>query len=174
MNNIFDRIDLCLKDEISVDDLEFKINYISPNNAFIQYTILNRDLVDRIVLNKIRFLTPPTGLNLTQISRPGASPHTDNYDVALNYYFNVGGDTTEFYETNYTPKKELDLKIPDNFNELKVIGELNASNHECYLLNTKILHRVKINNDEKRYILRYFWIGHSYQDILNSIQLIGK
>lgn len=173
MTDLFKLINISLKNELTLDDLITELQFTTPNKKFSQYGVKNKDFVDKIFDKKIRFLIPPDGLQLTEIFHPGATPHIDRYGVTLNYYFTAYGEITNFYETNYTPEKKLISNLPRHLKtNLKLLAELKANSHECYLINTRNIHAIQLNTKQPRFILRYFWKDHTYNDIKDSIQYI--
>lgn len=90
-------------------------------------------------------------------------PHRDKKTVnAINYYFKVGPSATSFYEfTNSDPKNLILLgkKMEESFtyDSLIIADSFSANPHDCYILNTKAVHDVKIFTNEERHFINFIF-----------------
>lgn len=139
--------------------------------SFSEYEINNKDYIFNLISEDINFKIKPDKINLTTISYPGATPHTDNYSVALNYYLQAESSLTDFWKSDLG---EIDYRIPAKAaTNLKIshIGNFEAVTGDVYLLNTHILHSVTINSgNSNRIIFRCLWKKHTFEEILDSIK----
>ena len=150
----------------------------NPNNSygktFIEHPVKHLEYVLNIIRSKIKFNIRPNRINITDIVFPGADPHCDHWPVALNYYFDADGhDTTYFYKLkNENEYQHREVKIY-NKNDLQIIDSFVANRGDCYLLNTHIPHAVYMATENpNRTMLRFTWFDKTFDDVLNSIEII--
>lgn len=149
-----------------------------PNNSygktFIEHPVKHLEYVLDIIRPKIKFNIRPNRINITDIISPGADPHCDHWPVALNYYFDAdGNDTTYFYKLkNENEYQHREVKIY-NKNDLQVVDSFIANRGDCYLLNTHAPHAVYMATENSvRTMLRFTWFNQTFDDVLNSIEII--
>jgi hypothetical protein len=142
--------------------------------TFKVYSVKNLEHLYKKINEKIKFKIKPTRINITDIHGPGVDPHTDVWPVSLNFYFtaNSNNEVTTFFKKannnfvsigNVKKFKEEDLIPIDTFI---------ANEGDCYLLNTFIPHNVKMKNvQDVRTILRFVWFDHSFQQVLDGIDI---
>ena len=165
----FARIDAS---RLTLDVGRIKGKSVYRNKTFEEFSIADIAYLTDVVSQKLKFEIAPSVINLTEISRPGATPHIDRFNVALNYYVAASGlDETTFWET------QADIKyrygVSNGFNEAGLTPlsiRLFAKQDDFVLLNTRIIHSVKVS--ENRLILRFCWIGYSFKQVFDSISVI--
>ena len=83
----------------------------------------------------------PNLINLTTISFPGAPPHRDNFNSALNIYLECDKEITTFY------KESFGDKVLTHYNENDLTSDLSFSVDpgDCYILDTSRIHGVRVN-----------------------------
>jgi len=123
------------------------------------------------VFENLTFQIKPSEINLTKITSPGVAPHKDVWPVALNYYINAGKDSTAFWKSNINRNISNGPTI-FNRSELVKVNEFVANTHDWYLFDTKVIHSVDMSkNSNPRFILRFIWRDHSFDEILKSLLL---
>jgi hypothetical protein len=158
--------------ELSIDNL--KLSKLIGEKSYCPPNVVELEIKDKVYLYEeikkhINFKIEPDYELIGIIKYPGTFPHRDGWNVSLNYYMNTNNEITTFW------KKENDEYIAGdigyNFDDsLKEIGSFQANKNEFYLLDTKIIHSVKvINPTDIRFILRVVWLNNSFEEILNSI-----
>lgn len=81
-------------------------------------------------------------------------PHIDNFRICtINYYINTNGETTHYY--NYES------------GVIKEIGHFCSNNNECWILDTKIPHSVKLIPGKTRSILGASFINTPYDKVIS-------
>ena len=144
-------------------------NQISSYPNFFQYS------TNIGILEDLQFQITPFLINVTKITSPGVSPHIDGPPVALNYYLNAGQNSTKFWKTrNSSDMNKFNDDVPKKFllADLIQVNEFVANTHDWYLFDTKVIHSVTMPKDsDPRFILRFFWKDHSFDEILNSLLL---
>jgi hypothetical protein len=124
-----------------------------------------------VLSKQVQFNITPN-VNITEITYPGAIPHTDTWQTAINFYFEVGDDETFFWKQismSSKSKEGLEFYNPKN---LEIVGSFKANKGDCYLLDVgNSIHSVKmyIPNTTRR-ILRLFWNELSFDQVLQSLK----
>jgi len=145
-----------------------------PN--FFEYKIADNKYLKETLNQLVEFTISPDIVNVTQITYPGAVPHTDAWNVGLNYYFDVGDDTTFYFKQldkniNPTAVRETNVRTYDLKN-LAVVDKFKANRNEWYLINTTVPHAVKCQNPGTvRTMLRFVWYKYDFDTILKSINI---
>lgn len=160
--------------DISISNLDLnklKGPLLNDFGAVSEYEIKNYEYFYNNVTAKIKFLIEPTDTIITKIIYPGSKPHKDWWSVVLNYYFNASGDVTYWWkQTQNFVEDDPNAPTVYNFSNLLQTDSFVAKTGDMYLLDTKIVHSIKINDpNEQRYLLKFGWINHSFEEILNSI-----
>jgi hypothetical protein len=161
----------------------------SYGGTFFSYAIKDMEYFNSILKKNVKFNITPFSINYTEISKEGAQPHTDGPLVALNYYLQTNGDATLFWEST-TP----DIKIlppnqgldggPVNENstvlgydatKLKLVNYFIAKDNDAYLFDVSKIHSIsgKDYNFVRRFI-RIFWENVTFDEVLNSIEILPK
>ena len=159
---------------ISFSELDFvklkgKNSFDLPK--FKEYDIIDTDYLFGILNKQVQFELQPE-VNITEIIYPGAGPHTDLWQTAINFYFDIGDDETFFWkEINQTDsKKGLVSYDPKN---LEQIGYFKANKGDCYLLDVgNSIHSVKMNKPAIRRILRLYWQELSFDQVLQGLKYL--
>lgn len=144
--------------------------------TFFEYEINDSEYLREKLNQVVEFEIPPHLVNITEITYPGAIPHTDAWTVGLNFYFDAGEDITYYFDEinkdiNAKHVKETNVKMYDRSN-LKVIDTFVANRHDWYILNTSVPHAVKCHQPGTvRTMLRCIWYKHSIETILNSLKI---
>lgn len=142
--------------------------------TFFEYNITDHEYLKEILNQTVEFKIAPDRVNITEITYPGAMPHTDAWSVGLNYYFDAGSDETFYFndvDKNITPVniKETNVKMYD-INNLIVVDKFLANRNEWYIINTTVPHAVRCHAPGTiRTMLRFVWYKHDFDTILNSI-----
>jgi hypothetical protein len=139
---------------------------------FKEFTILDTDYLFNTLNKQVEFSVLPQ-VNITEITYPGAGPHTDTWQSAINFYLDTGDDETFFWkEINLSgSEKGLVTYQPTN---LEKIGSFKANKGDCYLLDVgNSIHSVKVNSPlVSRKILRLFWYELSFNQVLQSLKFL--
>lgn len=164
------------KIELSFENLDLlnhkgEVSFVA--GKFREFTILEREKLIEKIESIITFKIKPDIVNITEITYPGAGPHTDTWPVALNLYLTASDDITYFWE------QHKNASLPNygtvgRFNEehLSIAGSFIASRGESYLLNTKAIHSVKlVKENSSRVMLRFAWKYFSFDEVLDSISI---
>jgi hypothetical protein len=165
-------------------DIE-KLNHVSlrnfgNNSGFHDFDVDYQYLHD-IIDKKIKFKIEPDNIMLSYAS-VGLRPHKDLCDVTLNYYLETNNEVTAFYRTldkkpnNSTTKGWFLIRKADSLgrdDELEEIASFVAKNNELWLLDTSVIHIVKMKEGTpERSMIRCVWYNRSFEEILNSIVLL--
>ena len=167
MNNRFQKIDVSLA---GLDILSLKGHKIFNNPTFKEYAVTNRIALLRMVWPRIQFSIIPDLINITEILYPGSAPHTDTFPTALNFYLDANEDETILWdEINPTIRKGNGI-VGYDINNLIKTDSFVAKKDDCFMLNASKVHSVNMNEiGSKRIILRFIWMRHSFEEILNTI-----
>lgn len=167
---MFKKLNLSLT---NIDLNELVGDHRSGYPRFDEYKIKNKDYLNSLIKDKIEFTIPPYGANITKISAPGAGSHTDYWTTALNVYLSAGNDKTYFWENNESATF-IEEKGPSYFaRKMKPIGSFVAKTGDLYLLNTHVVHSVKMKKtSDPRYILRFIWVTEPFDNVANSIRIL--
>ena len=147
--------------------------FISNGTVFRQFSIVDTDYLFHVLNKQIQFDVRPE-VNITEITYPGAMPHTDTWQTAINFYFDADGDETFFWkERNGSPTSKKGL-TPYNQLFLERIGSFKANKGDCYLLDIGTsIHSVKMYTpNTTRKILRLFWHELSFEQVLKSLRFL--
>jgi len=137
---------------------------------FTEFFIIDTNYLFDVLGKQVQFDIIPN-VNITEITYPGAIPHTDIWQTAINFYFEVGDDETFFWkQINMSSKSKegLGLYNPKN---LEIVGSFKANKGDCYLLDVgNSIHSVKMNiPNTTRRILRLFWHDLSFDQVLQGL-----
>ena len=143
--------------DISFSELDFlKLKGVNSFDLpkFKEFAILDTDYLFDTLSKQVQFTVTPH-VNITEIIYPGAGPHTDTWQSAINFYFDIGDDETFFWKEINPSRLEKGLIIYDPMN-LEQIGSFKANKGDCYLLDVgNSIHSVKMNTPNiTRRILR--------------------
>ena len=161
--------------DISLSKLDF-VKLKGENSfdlpKFKEFTILDTDYLFDTLSKQVQFSVKPQ-VNITEIIYPGAGPHTDTWQSAINFYFDIGDDETFFWkEINPTDSQRgLVSYEPKN---LELAGSFKANKGDCYLLDVgNSIHSVKVKNPlVTRKILRLFWYELPFDQVLQSLKFL--
>jgi len=162
--------------DISLSELDVvKLKGDSPFGypTFREFSILDTDYLFDALSKQVQFDVMPN-VNITEIKYPGATAHTDTWQTAINFYFDIGDDETFFWkEINVSSESKEGLTFYDPKN-LEQIGSFKANNGDCYLLDVgNSIHSVKMHiPNTTRRILRLFWHELSFDQVLQSLKFI--
>lgn len=161
----------------SIDFERLKGESFPFSRSFFEIRIRDWDYLKEILAGKIKFNIRPDRINVTEIVYPGAHPHVDAWTVALNYYFNTGSEATNFYKVKEDGAKSKTHRDPSvlvyDLEDLDHIGSFSADVGDCYLLDTKAIHAVRVNSAEAvRKIMRITWLKGSVEEIYNSLEIL--
>lgn len=173
-NMLYKKLDLDLG---SVDFERLKGKSFPFSRSFFEIQINDWDYLRSILKDRIRFKIRPDRINVTEITYPGAHPHVDAWTVALNYYFNTGSEATNFYKVREDGAKSKTHRDPQvlvyDLEDLEQIGQFSAEVGDCYLLDTKAIHAVGVNDPSAvRKIMRITWLKGSVEEIYESIEIL--
>jgi len=186
----FDRI----KSEQRVASYAHVIEHDEQNSevyseGFISYALKDTEYFNDIVSKTVKFHIEPYAINYTEISHDGAYPHIDGPIIALNYYLYTDNDATLFWEPmgnnintvavpqgiNGGPIYENNSVVAYDPTRLKLINYFVAKSNEAYLFDTSVIHSViKKNHNSVRKIIRFFWDKVTFEEVLNSIEILPK
>jgi hypothetical protein len=161
---------------------------ISYGKTFISYAIKDMQYFNDVLSRSVKFNIKPSALNYTEIS-VGAGPHVDGSFVVLNYYLQTNRDVTYFWKP-ITPDIEISELPPNatqigalssviveeyNPNKLKLTNYFVAKDHDAYLFDVSCIHSVsfKDRNSVRRFI-RIFWENTTFEEVLDSIEILPK
>lgn len=172
MNNKFQKINVSLS---GLDILPFKGPKTFNNPTFVEYAILNRLELIKMIWSRVQFNIMPEMVNITEIVYPGSAPHTDTFPTALNFYLDANEDETFFWdEIDPITTKRTGL-IGYDIDKLIKTDSFIAKKDDCFMLNTSKIHSVNMRETEsRRIILRFIWRKHSFEEILNSIKIMDS
>jgi hypothetical protein len=145
-------------------------------NSFIEHDIKDLAYLQEVLDKIVEFTIPPDKINVTEITYPGAIPHTDAWTVGLNYYFNAGEDETFYFDEidkSISPKhvNNSGVKIYDIRN-LRVKEKFIANKNDWYIIDTSVPHAVRCHKPGTvRKMLRFIWYKHDLSTILNSFNI---
>ena len=158
--------------DISLSELDF-VKLKGANSfdlpKFKEFAILDTDYLFDTLSKQVQFSVKPQ-VNITEIIYPGAGPHTDTWQSAINFYFDIGDDETFFWkEINPSDsQKGLVSYEPKN---LELTGSFKANKGDCYLLDVgNSIHSVKMHKPAIRRILRLFWYELPFDQVLQSLK----
>ena len=139
---------------------------------FKEFSILDTEYLFDILSKQVQFEVMPH-VNITEIIYPGAGPHTDTWQSAINLYLDAGDDETFFWKEITPSKSEKGLVVYEPMN-LEKIGSFKANKGDCYLLDVgNSIHSVKVSNPlVNRKILRLFWYDLSFDQVLQTIKFL--
>ena len=167
---MFQKLSLSLE---NLDYLKLKGTITFSLPFFKEYRIKDFNYLNETLYRKVKFTSKPSA-NITEIIYPGASPHTDKWLTAINFYFDIGDDETFFWkEIQPTSSTEKRLTMYNNDN-LYEVGSFKANKGDCYLMNVgQCIHSVKMNSpNTTRKILRIFWFDRSFDQVLNDLKTL--
>jgi hypothetical protein len=161
---------------ISLSELDF-VKLKGENSfdlsTFKEFSIIDTDYLFSTLSKQVQFDVKPN-VNITEITFPGATPHTDTWPSAINFYFDIGDDETFFWkEINVSPDTKKGLVFYDP-KKLEQIGYFKANKGDCYLLDVgNSIHSVKMHTpNTTRRILRLYWQELSYNQVLQSLKFV--
>lgn len=157
--------------------------------TFKQYNIKDKEYLEELLSDKIKFNIAPSWVTCCEITDYGATPHTDHNSVSLNYYIDASDYITIFWETKKHSNgkaadqiinedgitRKNDVKLYD-YNELKIVSKFKAHSHEAYLLDIKQIHSANkiIPDSQIRTMIRWSWDNYNFDTIKNSIEIVTK
>jgi hypothetical protein len=165
---------------ISFSELEYaklKGELAVKYTTLSEFLILDKDYLFDILNKKIKFSIRPNA-KIGEIVYPGTNPHIDKCTTSINFYFDAENDETSFWKEIVTPTdyvlNESGLKsyigVP-----LEKTSSFIATTGDCYLMDAKAIHSAKISKmDTTRKILRLYWNDLSFDQVLQSIEIINK
>jgi len=136
-------------------------------DLFISYEIKDLKYFTDALSQVIKFNIPPVSVNYTEILKSGIGKHVDGpSQVALNYYLETYNDITIFWKKKLEDSDPYDLVYAEHFV---------AENKEAFLLNSSHMHSVvKKDRNMVRKFIRFFWHDLPFDEVFNSIEIIGK
>ena len=139
---------------------------------FKEFDILDKDYLFDTLGKQVQFSVLPQ-VNITEIIFPGAGPHTDTWQSAINFYLDAGDDETSFWKEINPSGSEKGLVVYEQKN-LEKVGTFKANKGDCYLLDVgNSIHSVKMNTPmSTRKILRLFWYELSFDQVLQSLKFL--
>jgi hypothetical protein len=139
---------------------------------FKEFTILDTDYLFDTLSSQVQFSVLPQ-VNITEIIYPGAGPHTDTWQSAINFYLDAGDDETYFWKEINPSHSDKGLVIYEPSN-LELVGSFKANKGDCYLLDVgNSIHSVKVKNPlVTRKILRLFWYELPFDQVLQSLKFL--
>ena len=160
---------------ISLSELNFvklKGKNLSDFETFKEFDIIDNDYLFNTLSKQVQFEVQPKA-NITEIIYPGAGPHTDTWQTAINFYFDIGDDETFFWKEINPTNSEKGLVFYELKN-LKKIGSFKANKGDCYLLDVgNSIHTVKMNTpNTTRKILRLYWQELSFDQVLQGLKYL--
>jgi len=163
------------------------------SETFVSYKLKDVDYFTELVLLTLKFNIEPGAINYTEVVKEGTPPHVDVLDgnmVVLNYYVQTEDDATLFWEPkiarveptpikqglNGGPIDDDDTAVGyDDISKLKLVNYFVAKTNDAYLLDTSVIHSVsKRNYNSVRKLIRFFWSNHTFDEVLNSIEILPK
>ena len=161
----------------------------SYGGTFFSYAIKDMQYFNDVLSRSVKFHMNPFSINYTEISREGAAPHTDGPLIAMNYYLQTNGDATLFWKPT-TPDIEILEPVQGlgggpvndnstvtgyNPNKLKLVTGFVAKNHEAYLFDVSCIHSISCKDyNYVRRLIRIFWENTTFEEVLNSIEILPK
>lgn len=156
-------------------------------SEFFSWSIKDKEYLDQLLENKIKFNIPPYKVTYDEIPN-GTVPHSHDQDtVTLNYYIDSTGAPTMFFE----PKQEQNgrpspIILPNGtranyaiitkykLSEVQFVDKFNPKSDDAYLFQANKIHAVaRTNTTSTRKILRFAWESRSYEEIVNSIEILS-
>jgi len=165
---MFQKLNITLEE---LDFVKLKGDKTTDLPRFAEFSIIDTDYLFDVLSKQVQFDTTPN-VNITEITYPGAVPHTDTWQTAINFYFEVGDDETFFWkQINMSSKSKEGLEFYNSKN-LEIVGSFKANKGDCYLLDVgNSIHSVKMYMpDTTRRILRLFWQELSFDQVLQSLK----
>jgi hypothetical protein len=159
------------------------------SEAFISYALKDTEYFNEILSRTLKFHIQPYAVNYTELSNEGAYPHIDGPIIALNYYLQTENDATLFWEiadssikavsvpqgVNGGPVYENNTAVAYDPTKLKLINYFVAKSNEAYLFDTSAIHSIsKRNYNSVRKFIRFFWDRVTFDEVLNSIEILPK
>ena len=155
-------------------------------STFRSWDILDLGYLNKQIAKSIKFNIQPSIVNYTEITSDGAGPHVDIASAAINYYIESTGAITVVWKLKdptltvaNTPRLNEDgnwVEVPVRvykMSDIEKVGHFKADSHEAWLLNTSQIHSViKPNFNSTRTVIRWLWIGPTYEEVLSSIEIL--
>jgi hypothetical protein len=149
--------------------------------TFTEFFILDKNYLFDILNKQIKFNIRPNA-NISEVIYPGANPHTDKWPTSINFYLDAGNDETSFWKEIVSSTEAGSQPVdrtsgPKSYKEvpLEKTGSFVANTGDCYLMNVWAIHSVKINTmNITRKILRLYWDELSFDEVLQSIEIINE
>lgn len=154
-------------------------------DTFRQYFIKDELYLESIIKDRIVFDINPDRVVCCEVSDSGVIAHTDQSNVALNYYIDPADCVTSFWKTKsnafglVAPQLQEDGTTLENdvrsyqFEELIPTASFIAKEGDVYLLNIKQIHSaIKFTkNPASRKILRWMWDHQDFETVEKSIKI---
>ena len=134
---------------------------------FISYEIADMQYFNDALSRAVKFNIPPHSTNYTEILKIGTAKHSDGPSiVVMNYYLETDNDVTIFWKPLSKDGDPYDVRYADCFI---------AKSKEAFLLNASHVHSVlKKDHDRVRRFIRFFWHDIPFDEVFNSIEVIGS
>ena len=151
--------------DISLSELDVvKLKGDSPFGypTFREFSILDTDYLFDTLSKQVQFDVMPK-VNITEIKYPGATPHTDTWPTAINFYFDIGDDETFFWKEITAPLNNKDgLTFYDPKN-LEQIGSFKISDNLTVVICVIDCSIVLVESNSKRlnltsFVHQYFYL----------------
>jgi hypothetical protein len=184
---MFKKLDFTL--DIDFEKIKNDVMTEAYGRSFFSYAIKDMDYFNEVFSKRVKFHLPPFSINYTEISKEGAQPHTDGPLVALNYYLQTNNDATLFYEPTIPDIQILDpiqgldggpvntesTVLGYDTSKLKLVNYFIAKDNEAYLFDVSKIHSIYCRdyNFVRRFI-RIFWENVTFDEVLNSIEILPK
>ena len=126
---LFQKLDI---DNVKIDIEQFRIpGRTEYGKTFFEYAVEENSYLKDTLNQILEFKIVPHLINITEITHPGAIPHSDAWNVGLNYYFAAGDDTTYYFEEinkniPSTRVKDTNIKMY-NLRNLRVIDTFKSN-----------------------------------------------
>jgi hypothetical protein len=184
---MFKKLDFTL--DIDFDRIKNDQKMEAYGGTFFSYLLTDMEYFNNILSCSIKLNLPPYVINYTEISKEGAGPHSDGPIIALNYYLETNGEATLFWEPKVADIKPLSPIQgldggPINYNtsvvgfepdKLKLSNYFVAKPNDAYLIDASLIHSIsKRDHTTVRRFIRFFWENVTFDEVLNSIEILPK
>jgi hypothetical protein len=184
---MFKKLDFTL--DIDFDRIKNDQKMEAYGQSFTGYVIKDIEYFNDVVSRSIKFNIKPYSINYTEISRGIVAPHIDGSVITLNYYLQTNGDATLFWKPTASeikivppiqgltggPIHDKSTVIGYDPSDLKLVNYFVAKNAEAYLLDASEIHSISPKDyNSVRRIIRFFWEKTTFDEVLNSIEILPK
>lgn len=182
---MFKKFDVKLKD-IDYSKLKGKF-FEAYGDTFKQYEVKDYEYLENLISDKIQFQIQPEYINICEITDIGAGPHIDVWKCSFNYYIESSNFTTLFWQPEpgydgFHWPQIVNEQGDTQFNEVKaydpskliLVSSFVSGPHEAYLLDSKKIHSVISNDNDKktRTMIRWTWKNYDFEEVNHSIKLL--